>query len=750
MAIIAVIILILYYYIFVIFEPNIKKPQNLQKDVVYLNNELSSGIQLKSNQFYDYDSGTVKGPYQYSIQYDDVKNELTFTAHDNDFNSKIWKLPLLTNYYWKDGKIVEKDSCFNIQNNSNVKAEGKMLFDYIQNNNLITDHQIGGNVSNNKVFHSDRLFYFKCKNNKIESLHSCPSGTLLNDHIQCEQIHTCTGQPNNYKYPDENSKFKYFHCINEKAHHKSCPKGEIFEFNQCIVPQNLCEVRSDGFLQDVDRTSFLNCKNGKAILLHCPPYTYALNGECENEVCENMPNNLVPIKNDNGTFEYASQYAQCKNGRLEQTFDCPTLWNHWDTDAQILHLPQVFDTNKNSCTKPVLCENVKITNPNVIVPQYAYTKYLKNWGLSQIFDLITGYKCDSNGNRIQVNVNPGELIINFQRTKIESKMALKIPVIDPSKYFDVQNNTLVNCSPNTFFDGQECKPKNSDSFTFRHLDIFKFDNLYLNGWIHPERTEYKSKSFSCKKDYKKMDFIQACVHQDCAKYQFLHQLKGSIKVDNKYECFRRGQNIEKNEYDNPFNLKLEFWNQRLTTEKNPQDVCTFGTNIKTGNFILDSTVYMTCNKNQPFVFCPSKWTETIEAVGNTFACVPYNSVYQVKIPTQTKLLLYTNEILSIDIPKPAIVSIDNKKIYLNLATFLNEAKIRRDFNVTNVYFHYECTEESTLHFKFLPTNPENVYIENGDLKVNQVGIYDIIFSRSARYAKEFQYNLESSVSDLRY
>lgn len=749
MAIIAVFILILYYYIFVIFEKNIKKPQNLQKDVVHLNNELSNGIQLKSNEFYDYDSGTIKGPYQYSVNYNDITNELTFTAHDNDFNSKNWQFPLLPNYYWKDGKIVEKDSCFNVSNNSNVKAEGKILFDYIQNNNLITDHQIG-NVSKNKVFHSDRLFYFKCNNNKIESLHSCPSGTLLNDHIQCEKIHTCTGQPDNYKYPDENSKFKYFNCINEKANHTSCPPGEIFEFNQCIVPENLCEVRSDGFLQDIDRTSFLNCKNGKAILHHCPPYTYVLNGICENEVCENMQDNLVPIKNDNGTFEYASQYAECKKGRVERTLDCPTLWNHWETDVQIFHLPQVFDLNQNSCTKPILCENIKITNPNVIIPQYSYAKYLKNWGLSQIFDLLTGYQCDSNGNRIQVDVNPGELIINFQRTKIPSTMALKIPVKDSTKYFDVQKDTLENCMPNTFFDGRECKPKIPNSFTFKHLDIFKFDGLYINGWLDPNNIEYASKQFSCTGDYRPMDSVQACVHKDCTKYQFLHRLKGSIKVDDEYECFRKGKNIEKHKYNNPYNLALEFWNQRLTTKRNPSDNCTFGTNIKTGNFILDSTVYMTCDTHQPFVFCPSKLTETIKSVGNTFACSPYNSVYELVIPAKTTLLLYINEIAYIQIPNPTFVTINRLTLYLNTATLLDEREIRQRFNVLNISFHFKSDEPSTLYFKTLPTHPENVYIEKGNFRVNQVGIYDILYNTSARYVKDFQYHLENSVSDLRY
>lgn len=749
MAIIAVFILILYYYIFVLFEKKILKPQNLQKDVIYLNNELSNGTQLKSHEFYDYDSGIIKGSYHYSVDYNNMTNDLTFTAHDNDFNNQTWQFSLFTHYYWKDGKIIEKDSCFNVPNNSNVKAEGKILFDYIQSHHLITDHQIG-NVSRNKVFHSNRLFYFKCNHNRIQSLHSCPAGTLLNDLIQCEKIHTCTGKPDNYKYPDEHSIFKYFTCLDEKTHHQSCPPGEIFEFDQCIVPENLCQVRSDGFLKDIDRTSFLNCRNGKALLHHCPPYTYALNGVCENEVCENKLNHLVAIPKDNGTFEYASQYGQCKNGRLEQTFECPTTWDHWDTDVQILHLPQVFDENTHSCTKPVLCKNVQITDPKVIVPQYAYAKYLKNWGLSQMFDLITGYTCDSHGNKIQVDVSPGELIINFQRTKIQSKMARQIPVKDSRQYFDVLKDTLENCPPHTFFDGLECKPKIPNAFTFRHLDIFKLDGLHINGWLHPNLAEYVAKPFSCSGDYRPMDSVQACVHKDCTKYQFLHQLKGSIKLDDEYECYRNRDNIEKHKYVNPYNLKLDFWNQRLTTDKNVQSICTFGTNIKTGNFILDSTIYMTCNTQQPFVFCPSKLTERIELVANTYACLPNNSVYQITIPAETTLVLYMHEILHIEIPKPTFVKIQNTTVYLNSAILLNEEEINQKFSIYDVSFYFKSEDSCTIYFKMLPTNPENVYIENGQLKVNQVGIYDIINKRLVKYKKDFQYQLENSVSNLRY
>lgn len=750
MAILAVFILILYYYIFVLFEENIKKPQNLAKDVVYLNNELTNGTQLPSDQFYDYDSGTVKGPYEYSVQYDDVKNELTFTAHDNNFDSQRWKLPLLPNYYWRDGKIVEKDSCFNVPNNSNVKAEGKILFDYIQNNNMITDRQIGGQVSQNKIFHSDRLFYFKCKNNRIESLHSCPSGTLLNDHIQCEMIHTCTGQPDNYKYPDEFSRFKYFECIKGKAHHKSCPKGELFEFSQCIVPDNVCEVKSDGWKKDIDRTSFFICQNGKAIVHHCPPYTYVLDGNCEKEVCENLHGKFVPILNDNGTFEYAPQYGKCEHGRLVEILNCPTLWDHWNTDVQILHLPQVFDSTKNACTKPVLCKNVKITNPNVVVPTYTYTKHLKNWGLSQLFDLTTGYTCDSSGNKVQVDTDPGELIINYQKTKVESKVAYKIPVKNPSEYFDVLNNQLESCPQNTFFDGSECKPRTPHSFTFRHLDIFKFDHLYINGWIHPENVEYTPKKFDCQKDYVPMDFKQGCVHKDCTKYQFLYQLKGSIKLDHVHRCFRHGDTIHKEVYTNPHNLKLEFWNQRLTTEENPQDVCTFGTRINTGNFILDSTVYMTCDPNQPFVFCPSQLTDKIVSVGNVYACSPKSSVYEVVLPQGTPVLVYMNETLHIKTLSATFIQIGKVRLYYNANYLLKEAEIRQKFNVIHASFYFESDGPCILYFKKLPTNPENVYIENGQMKVSQSDIYNILHDRNDRYAKDVRYGLESSITDLKY
>ena len=749
MAIIAVIILILYYYFFVIFEKSIAKPQNISKPVVNLNNEVSNGNKLKSDEYFDYDTQIIKGPFEYLISYDDVKKEITFTAPDNNYNNKLWTVPLISNYFWHDSKIVETNSCFNIPDNSKVKAEGKALYDYIQNNNLITDQQIGS--SSKKIFHSDRLFYFKCNNNKIESLHTCPAGTILNDQIECEKIHSCLGQPDNFTFPDENSKFKYYKCINGKPRHEQCGVGEIFQYDKCVMPRNLCEVLSDGFLSSVDRKSFYNCVNGEAVLYHCPPYTYALNGKCESEVCENKVDNLVPITSNNGSFAFAGKYGQCKDGKLEKTFDCPYIWDHFETDVNILHLPQVFDLNKNTCTKPVLCENVKITDPNIIVPQYSYAKYLKNWGFSKIFDLLTGYKCDSSGNRIQVTLDPGELIINFRKTKISSNMADKIPMSDETKYYNVLNNRIEDCPPGTYFDGSECKARISNSFSFRHLDIFKFDNLHINGWIHPNRIDYLRKNVVCRGDYIPMNSVQACVHKDCTRFEFLYHLKGSIKLDDQFECAKFGGKIMKHNYANPYNLKLEFWDQRLTTD--PKHLCTPGTNIKTGNFILDSTVYMTCNYDQPFVFCPSALTETVQSISNTtYACVPKQSVYELIVPKKVKILLYLNEVSSIEILNPTFVKIDSFTRHFQNATILNKHDIERWINNANaVSFYFTCDDSSKVKFNKLPTNPGNIYLEKSVLKINPNGIYDLIYDNPhAKYIKPDSYNLEDNVSDFRY
>lgn len=751
MAILAVLILILYYYFCVLFETPIAKPDPFPKDVIHLDNRLANGTQLKPHEFYDYDSGSVKGPYEYSVQFDDATHELSFTAPDNRFQTQVWTFPLLTHYHWRDDKIIEKDSCFDRPDPSNVKAEGKILFDYIQNNHLITDQAVGG-AALAKVFHSDRLFYFKCSRGRIESLHSCPVGTLLNDRVQCEKLHNCTGQPDHYTYPDPTSKFKYFRCLHQKIVHETCPPGQLFEFDACVVPKNACEVRADGFLQDLDRTSFLKCRNGQTVTHHCPPYTYALEGRCENEACEQKPDDaLVPIPYDNGTFEYAWQYGRCAGGRLTQILDCPTLWNHWETDVDLRHLPQVFDPNRNACTKPVLCDTVKITDPQVIVPQYAYAKYLKNWGLAPVFDLLTGYRCDAgSGKRIAVDVDPGELILNFNRIKIPPATALKVPVKDAARYFDVPGDRLQQCPPRTFFDGHDCRPRVPDSFTYRNRDVFKFGGLHVNGWLDPNVVDYVPKNVSCTGEYVPMAAMQACVHRDCQHLQFLHQLRGPIKLDDEYECYRSGDRIEKHPYRNPYRLKLEFWEQRLSTEDPPANRCTFGTRIQTGNFILDSTVYMTCDARQPFVFCPSRLTETLEPVSDTFACVPSRSVYERVVPARTEILVYKNEMSHIRVPGPATVQIDQVTLRTTQPTTLNEADVTQQFNAPNFFFHFRCDEAATLHYKILPTHPENVYLENGQLRVSPVGVYDILYDRPARYVRDMHYGLESSVPNLTY
>lgn len=265
---------------------------------------------------------------------------MIFSAPDNNYNTQNWTLGLTTNYYWQKDKIVEKDSCFNMANDSTVKAEGKMLYDYVQNNILISDSYLG-NLSQS-VFHSSRIFYFKCQDNKIESLHSCPPGFILNELATCEQIHTCTGQVDGFKFPDANSKFRYFECIHEKSVLRTCPRGELFEYDTCIVPENLCAVKSDVFLKDLTRTSFMNCVHGHPVIINCPRFTYALNGKCESEYCENIHIGLVPIKIDNGTFEFAPKYGRCQDGRLAETFECPSIWNFFESDVSIMQLPPSF------------------------------------------------------------------------------------------------------------------------------------------------------------------------------------------------------------------------------------------------------------------------------------------------------------------------------------------------------------------------------------------------------------------------
>lgn len=305
------------------------------------------------------------------------------------------------------------------------------------------------------------------------------------------------------------------------------------------------------------------------------------------------------------------------------------------------------------------------------------------------------------------------------------------------------------CPQNTFFDGMDCQAKIPNAFTFRHLDIFKMDNLYINEWMSPRVSEIPSKKAVCGPDFKPMDFINACVHKDCTALQFLHQVKGSIKIDNQYECAHIDSDIVKQKYSNPLNLQLEFWNQRLGL--NPmEDDCTFGTKIKTGNFVLDSTVYMTCHKQQPFVFCPSSLTETIQEVAGFFACLPKDSVFKSTVPPQYKVLLYLNQILNISIPKNSNVTIDNIKIFYNTDTLIAVQNIRENYQVQNVFCYFECDNSTIIHFKTLPTNPENAYLENKSLKHVQNGSYDLVYNQYTRHIMPIQYELNHAIPQFRY
>ncbi|GFT59079.1 uncharacterized protein NPIL_204801 [Nephila pilipes] len=107
--------------------------------------------------------------------------------------------------------------------------------------------------------------------------------------------------------------------------------------------------------------------------------------------------------------------------------------------------------------------------------------------------------------------------------------------------------------------------------------------------------------------------MQTCVHKDCKAYSFIRELKRPIKLDDEYQCVWDEPKIKKTRYDKLIG-KLDFWTQNFTTE-NKLNQCMIGSKVQTGNFVLDSTLYVTCKMHQPFVFCPSSSTIGIEKVG---------------------------------------------------------------------------------------------------------------------------------------
>ncbi|GFT33172.1 uncharacterized protein NPIL_640291 [Nephila pilipes] len=385
---------------------------------------------------------------------------------------------------------------------------------------------------------------------------------------KCISLDICVNQKDGYKYSDILSTNNYYECENAISILKSCPDDEIFEHEKCVHPQQICQIKPDGYKFKIDRTTLGICLNKKSVIKPCLKNQYVLNNECEWDVCENKHDEIVPFHefSQSPFAYYIIAYGKCDNGKLKDIQSCPSKWDYFESDLNLTELPKVFDEKEKKCEIPNLCDNVKLIDPNAIVPAWDYQKHLSTWYTSIIFDRTVGYKCNPNNILEKVNVEYGYLIKDYKLVQACDKHFDKIPTKDPNTFYDCNAKSVGTCPPGFYFNGKNCVPNIPNSFKFKHLDTFKFKELKENNWIqHRLRTKTRPTPQQCENDKIFLTSMQTCVHKDCKAYSFIRELKRPIKLDDEYQCVWDEPKIKKTRYDKLIG-KLDFWIQNFTTE----------------------------------------------------------------------------------------------------------------------------------------------------------------------------------------
>lgn len=715
------------------------KPKNIPNKYVDLDGNMYENDRFlhKIDSGWNYNTQSLIDPFDYSIL--QKNNSIVFSSL-----GKTWNVPLTSDFFWTGDQIAEKDDCFG--KTDKVAARGKHLFDYINHHDLL---DATSNNVNNEIYQNLNLFYFQCRNEKIDSLHKCPPGHVFED-TDCKFIDTCRDKPDLYTYMHPQSKLKYYECQKGISVEKQCPPQQIFQFDTCKEPHNICEVQPDGYRIKLTNHTYGECVRGKMETHTCMEGYHFFEGKCNYEACFGKHDEFVPYyKIKNGPFSLNIYYGKCKHGKLAETFRCPGNWDTFNTNVDISHLPKVFENG--NCVEPVLCKNVKLNDPDAVVPAYNYSKYLATWNMSSFFDGTLGFNCNSNDEIQSVAIPEGSLVTGFKIKNACSPTMTKIPVSRSDAYYDCTDNTVKTCKSNEFFDGSNCKKSNPNAFKFRHLDVFQFDGLGKNNWMKARDTPKSViRKTQCQTSELYIPTKNICVHPECKAFMFISELQKPIKLDNEYQCVwnNRKKTILKTRYDNPQNLKLHFWKQSL--RENGYDDCTVGNKLMTGNFVLDSTLYTTCKHNQPFVFCPSSATSGIEMITNDlYACKPKDQVYTQELEKNVDHNFYPSEVKHILIPENASYRL-NRKDY---ATEANKEK-KLVIPLTNTIFSFVCNKPSVLHFKTLVNNPPNTYISNQQIHhtANPDQHYNIVIDKETdSYLNYSTYrNLKDSLPNFEY
>lgn len=672
-------------------------------------------------------------PFSWDVAVQNGTVKIASSAHPD---SK-WSFDLVDDYVFDDRRkaIIEKDFCFGKPDGSKVRARGQKLYEYLQKNNFETDE---GLVS------SRQTFYFSCHRDKIDHLYVCPPGSLFKDG-DCTNTNVCTGQPDGRTFPDFAQDRRYYReCRNGKPTRKRCqPESFFYIIDACKPPDEsvvaeICRQEGNNVVFPLSRKKYIRCLHGPNNLLphlnrntveNCYEGTSILPSwnRCHPDHCVDLPEGFkkaMPTEKKDD-FVYSPGYFVCgKDDRIDQTIPCATKWDasRSGTGGNLTHLPMVFDEALKKCVPPALCRNVLPATTEVVVPAYEFTKYVKNWELSTLYDSLVGYRCENGANRRFV-VAPGQKIKNFRIVSACDQVDTKIPIGDDVRsYYDCETRETVTCpepTPTFNVGAQKCVEPDPRAHYFKNLPLFRFGGLSpWNNWMVPWEVDNFPQDKQCTSPEAYYVFnYNVCSHPECAPFPFLKQVpQMRIFLDKKHACAYEGGKIVKKKYAT--GSHLNFWSQRLYARKRDKnETCHFGRRLQSGNFLLDSTLFATCDLRQPFVFCPSSSTKGIARVGtkNIYACVPNDDVYAGTIPANTRVRFFRHEISGVLPKENAAYQIDNGKI-----EYFGGGNRIVPVSDTDGSIEYWSDQNSTVIYRRLVNYPVNIYIENGTLRFGGV------------------------------
>ncbi|GBN98212.1 hypothetical protein AVEN_149172-1 [Araneus ventricosus] len=611
-----------------------------------------------------------------------------------------WEFIIDDAYYFSDGKIQIKNICFGKLDGTKVKAVGKDLYEYIQKEKLknIQNGQFQVNV--NEAVQKSHVFYFNCANNQIEGLYTCPSNQIFDD-TQCVSVNPCTNRPKGTKLADEFDRRFYYECPHDRV---KCPDKSFFVYDSCRSESDLTNVcaNNQSYILPISNTEFLKCVSGIPKVYKCPPGMFFSNDKCVSDVCFNKPDgSKIAFSEENfGPFRYSSGYYVCKNDRVYESVQCPNDWDRYDSKGDnLVFLPQVFDNGK--CTIPEFCVNVTTDDPEVVVPSHNFTKNVKNWMNSLLFDGSVGYRCNQN-QKEKLIPPPGQYIYDYRLHSGCDAPGKKVVLGENlQNYYDCDQKTIIPCPQNTFFDGTDCKTKNQNAHSYGEIDMFEFDNLE-NNWMVPWDYSGEQRVTCSAPENFYIAGYNVCSHPDCRLFPFLKQLKGRIQIDSWNKCVYEKGKISK--VKTATRDHFDFWTQRRSLKP---EKCIVGSRIKSGHFMLDSVLYATCESEQPFVFCPSSATDGIKQINKFFACNPNPSVFEGILKANITKQFLENHLSRI-IPKTGARVTINGNLMPN--TDPNGIAIGEDS------VEIWSNEDIRLIYKIVINHPANTYFEDKTLK----------------------------------